>query len=66
MNDLDLQHMHTDKTLPKISYNNDNSLIYEIPVYDDNNNYINKIIININLSNIKNLNNYPFNITINI
>lgn len=65
-NSINLNEILTNTTLPKINENE--NIIYEIPIYDteSTNNYINKIIININLLNIKKLNNYPLNIYINI
>ena len=64
-NSINFNEILTNTTLPKVNENE--NIIYEIPIYDDNNNnYINKIIININLLNIKKLNNYPLNIYINI
>lgn len=73
---LNFDNILSDQTLPNIDTNNaqyetpnnihyevPNNIYYAIPTYNDN---INKIIININLLNIKKINNYPINIIINI
>lgn len=64
MNDNFFQNIKSDKTLPFIENSNYGTPIYdnfyEIPVYNDN---IKKIIININ---IKNKENFPVEIYINI
>jgi len=65
--DIDLSTLPSGNTIQfPFPENNTNGTVYEIPIYDNTNNYINKIIINVNLSNIKNLNNYPLYIYINL